>query len=125
MMRGIRGATTVKENNEEQIITNTKFLAEDMAKKNGIVAESISHVLISVTQDLNAGFPAKALRQITGWKYVPVMCMTEIDVPNSLKHCIRIMMAVNTDVDQKKIMHIYHHDAKQLRPDLTKKTGEQ
>lgn len=95
-----------------------------MVRLNGIAPEQVSHVFISVTKDLNAGFPAKALRLIPGWTYVPVMCMAEIDVPGSLPKCIRIMMVVNTDKKQETIEHVFHHDAKQLRPDLIKKKGE-
>lgn len=121
MIRGVRGATTVTENTESQILQNTKKLVEDMAAKNNIQPEIISHVFISVTSDLNAGFPAKALRQIAGWSYVPVMCMSEIDVPGSLSHCIRVMMIINTSYGQEEIQHVFHKDATVLRPDLIQK----
>lgn len=118
MTRGVRGATTVSENDEKQIITNTRILIEEMVEKNNIVPSDISHVFISVTKDVNAGFPARALREIQGWTYVPVMCMAEIDVPGSLPKCIRIMMVTNTTADQTTINHIFHNDAVKLRPDL-------
>jgi chorismate mutase len=121
--RGIRGATTVSENKEEVIIENTRILVEEMVEKNNIVPDDVSHVFISVTKDITAAFPAKALRLLpgTGWKYVPVMCMKEIDVPNSLMACIRVMMVVNTEKDQASIQHIFQNEAIHLRPDLTKK----
>lgn len=125
MTRGVRGATTVTENNETEIIENTRTLVIDMIKQNNIQAEMVSHVFISVTNDLNATFPAKALREIDGWTYVPVMCMREIDVPNSLQKCIRIMMVVHTDAEQKNVHHVFHNDAIKLRPDLVGKNGEQ
>lgn len=124
MTRGVRGATTVPENEATVIIENTKILIEEMVSKNGIDPSEVSHVFISVTKDITATFPAKALRKLTGWTYVPVMCMTEIDVPNSLKLCIRIMMVVNTDTPQHKIDHVFHNQAVNLRPDLTEKVGE-
>src|SRR5699024_9524448 len=96
MMRGIRGATTVNQNHAEVIVKETKIMIEEMAKVNQIEPEDIASVLISVTPDINATFPAKALRLIDGWKYVPVMCMPEINVPGSLSKCIRVMMTVNT-----------------------------
>ncbi len=68
-----------------------------MIKLNQIHPDSVASVFISTTEDINAAFPAKALRKFEGWTYVPVMCMQEIPVPNSLKMCIRIMMHVNTD----------------------------
>ncbi|SHN19549.1 chorismate mutase [Gracilibacillus kekensis] len=118
MIRGIRGATTVSNNEAEEIIEHTKIMIEQMAKKNNVEPDSIASVIISVTADLNATFPAKALRLIDGWKYVPVMCMPEIDVPNSLPLCIRVMMTVNTSRSQKDIEHIYLNEAIKLRPDL-------
>lgn len=121
MIRGIRGATTVTENEEEQIITTTKTLIEEMVTKNNIHPQDISHVLISVTDDINAGFPAKSLRQFDGWTFVPVMCMKEINVPGSLELCIRVMMVAQTDSEQKEIKHVYHNEAIKLRPDLIKK----
>ncbi|MDL4840805.1 chorismate mutase [Aquibacillus rhizosphaerae] len=121
MIRGIRGATTVLENEKDSIIDNTKILIQEMAKANHIVAEDIASVLISVTSDIDATFPASALRLIDGWMYVPVMCTKEIEVPGSLEKCIRVMMTANTKIGQKEIIHVYHHEAKKLRPDLTKK----
>lgn len=91
-----------------------------MVAKNNINQNDISHVLISVTNDINAGFPAKALRQIPGWTFVPVMCMKEIDVPNSLPLCIRVMMVTNSELDQKDVKHIFNNEAIQLRPDLNR-----
>lgn len=123
-MRGIRGATTVTENNEKEILTTTKTLIIEMAEKNNVEPESISHVFISVTKELNAGFPAKVLREIPDWAYVPVMCMNEIDVPHGLKKCIRIMMVAETSLNQKEVQHVFHNEAVKLRPDLIPATGE-
>ncbi|KKE79346.1 chorismate mutase [Oceanobacillus caeni] len=120
MTRGIRGATTALANDEKEILDVTKNLLEEMIEENRVQAHDVSHVFISVTKDLTATFPAKVLRTIEGWKYVPVMCMAEIDVPNSLERCIRIMMVTNTTTPQEEIHHIYHNEAVKLRPDLIK-----
>ncbi|GAA5415367.1 chorismate mutase AroH [Paraliobacillus ryukyuensis] len=119
MIRAIRGATTVSNNISEEILEKTSSLASEMIKQNAIKAEDVASVLVSVTADLNATFPAKAIRNLDGWTFVPVMCMQEIDVPGSLAQCIRIMMTVNTTIEQDKLNHIYHHEAKKLRPDLS------
>ncbi|HLQ97509.1 MAG TPA: chorismate mutase [Candidatus Dormibacteraeota bacterium] len=118
MTRGVRGATTVAQNEATLILENTRTLVEEMIKKNSITPENVSHVFISVTNDINAGFPARSVREIPGWSLVPVMCMKEIEVPNSLEKCIRIMMVIRTDKDQDEINHIFLNDAIQLRPDL-------
>ncbi|MBD8070249.1 chorismate mutase [Bacillus sp. PS06] len=118
MIRGVRGATTVVENNAEEILIATDQLIREMIEKNTIKASDVAQVLISVTDDIDAVFPAAALRKIEGWSFVPVMCMQEIPVMNSLKKCIRVMMTVNTAIDQEEIKHIYLGEAVSLRPDL-------
>jgi len=123
MIRGVRGATTTTENTEQAIVTNTKALMEDMIQWNDIQPEDVSHVFVSATKDLTAAFPAKSLRKIPGWVYVPVMCMQEVDVPGSLDRCIRVMMVTNTTLEQREVEHVFHYKAKQLRPDLVKKAG--
>lgn len=123
MIRGVRGATTVMENTEQAMITNTKELIEEMIRVNDVEAKDVSHVFVSATSDLTAAFPAKSLRQIPGWVYVPVMCMQEMDVPGSLSRCIRVMMVTETALEQQEVEHIFHYEAKQLRPDLVKKAS--
>lgn len=118
MMRGIRGATTVLNNNAREILAETEVLAKEMFARNHIRPEDVSHVFISATSDLNAVFPAKALRSLPGCKHVPVMCMAEIDVPGSLEKCIRIMMQAETDLKQDEVQHVFLNDAVKLRPDL-------
>lgn len=118
MVRGIRGATTVPVNEEEVILNATEELLHKIIEENHLEADSVGHVMITVTEDLNATFPAKALRRLKDWTYVPVMCSTEIPVPGSLPKCIRLLLTVNTEVAQKDVSHIYLEDAVKLRPDL-------
>jgi chorismate mutase len=118
MIRGVRGATTVNENNKEEIIEATESLLRQIIKENSIDPDMTASVIISVTEDITAVFPAQALRLIDGWKYVPVMCTREIPVEGSLQKCIRVMMHVNTEIPQKEIRHIYLGEAVKLRPDL-------
>lgn len=120
MIRGVRGATTVTSNTEEAIIAATDELLTQMIEVNQIHPDSVASIFISTTEDINAAFPAKALRKFEGWTYVPVMCMREMPVPNSLNLCIRVMMHVNTNLAQQEVVHIYLKNAKILRPDLTK-----
>lgn len=124
VVRGIRGATTVTENSEQEILRETKKLVLKMVEENHVNPTDISHVLFSLTDDLNACFPAKVAREMPGWTYVPVMCMREVDVPNSLPKCIRIMMTVNTTKPQDEIHHVFLNDAVVLRPDLVQKEGD-
>jgi chorismate mutase len=118
MIRGVRGAITVQEDNEAEIVSATERLLRQIIQENQISPEDVASIFISVTNDITAAFPAKATRLIEGWRFVPVMCMTEIPVPNSLRKCIRVMMHVNTSKVQQEIIHIYLEGAEILRPDL-------
>ncbi|WP_179392654.1 chorismate mutase [Sporosarcina sp. JAI121] len=121
MVRGLRGATTVEYDEEQSVLEATKVLVEEMAKENSISPSDIISVLVSTTTDVKSTFPAKAVRSINGWMYVPVMCTHEMDVPGSMPLCIRVLMHVNTDIPQRFIKHIYQNEAIKLRPDLQKK----
>ncbi len=118
MIRGVRGAITVKEDNEGEIVSATERLVRQMIQENQISSNDVASIFISVTEDISSTFPAKAVRLIEGWTYVPVMCMNEIPVPNGLKKCIRVMMHVNTIRVQEEIIHTYLDGAEVLRPDL-------
>jgi chorismate mutase len=120
VIRGVRGATTVKSNSDAEIFNATEELFVNIIERNEINPNDVASVFISTTEDIDAGFPAKAMRQLEGWKYVPVMCMREMPVPNSLKMCIRVMLHLNTDKAQHNIDHVYLHEAQILRPDLEK-----
>ncbi|GIN85667.1 chorismate mutase AroH [Heyndrickxia sporothermodurans] len=120
MIRGLRGATTVTQNIEMDIIHSTEELIKTMISQNDVEATDVASVFISVTPDINATFPAKALRRIPNWTYVPVMCMKEIDVDGSLPFCIRVMMHIHTNKEQHQMNHVYLKDTTVLRPELQK-----
>lgn len=113
-VRGIRGATTVKKNSQMEILAATKELLLEMQKNNNFQIEDIASIIFTVTSDLNAEFPAVAAREL-GWNDAPLLCANEINVPNSLPKCIRVLLQVNTDQDQKAIKHIYLRQATSLR----------
>jgi chorismate mutase len=121
MFRGVRGAITVKENNEEVIFQATDQLFKKIIHDNQIEPEQVASVFISVTDDITEAFPAKVLRSMEGWSYVPVICMKEITVRSALEKCIRVMMHINTSKSQQEINHVYLEDAVTLRPDLVAK----
>ncbi len=116
-VRGIRGATTAPANTKSDIIARTKEMLEALVKLNDIDLEDIASAIFSVTDDLNAEFPAVAARQM-GWLYTPLFCTMEIPVQGSLKSCIRVLLHVNTDRPQEEIKHVYLHEAEKLRPDI-------
>lgn len=93
--KGIRGAITVAENSPEAIGAATIKLLQEIMNKNKIEVHSISHAIFTLTKDLNADFPAKYARINLKWKEVPMMCFHELDVPNSLEKCLRVLLVVN------------------------------
>lgn len=118
--RGIRGATTVLHNEEQDILSATEELLQHIIAENSLNAEDVTSVWITVTPDLDAAFPARAIRAFDDWDLVPLMCATEIPVQGALPKCIRLLLHVNTMKSQREINHIYLNEAKKLRPDLTK-----
>jgi chorismate mutase len=117
--RGVRGATTVDGNTREEILAATRQLLALMIRLNSIESEDVASATFSLTRDLDAEFPALAARQL-GWLDVPLLCTYEVDVPGSLRQCVRVMLHWNTDKSQADIRHVYIKDAVKLRPDLSK-----
>src|SRR5712692_7358948 len=104
--RGIRGATTVEHNEREEILAATGELLELMIRQNDLHSEDVASAIFTVTEDLDAEFPALAARQL-GWTEVPLMCAREIPVPNGLGKCIRVLLHVNTTRSASAIQHVY------------------
>ncbi len=121
--RGIRGATTVDHNEQAEILEATAELLLLMMSKNDLLVEDIASVIFTLTEDLDAAFPAQAARQI-GWNEVALMCMREIPVPDSLGKCIRVMLHVNTTRSASEIQHVYLREAVSLRPAVELDTRE-
>ncbi|MBN2039328.1 MAG: chorismate mutase [Spirochaetes bacterium] len=117
MVRGIRGATTIESNTREDILERTMEMLEEIIVRNDIKREDIASAIFSVTEGLDAEFPAVAARKL-GWIYTPLFCTKEMPVKGSLGNCIRVLLHVNSDKAQKDFTHIYLHKAKSLRPDL-------
>ena len=116
--RGLRGATTASENTKKSIIEATTELLNSLIEANNLKKEDLAASLFTTTTDLNSEFPAVAARQI-GWGNVPLMNSHEMNVPGSLRNCIRVMILVNTSKSPEEMNHLYLRGAKVLRPDIT------
>jgi chorismate mutase len=120
-IRGIRGAVNCDANTISSILSATHELIKSIWAANpNLCPEDIASILFTVTPDLNAAFPAYAVREM-GWVNVPILCAQEIPVPGGLPSCIRVLIHWNTNLEQTSIEHVYLGEAKALRPDIAKK----
>jgi chorismate mutase len=117
-VRGLRGATTVEQNEAQVILDATQVLLEALLQANpGLRPEDVACAFFTLTEDLNSAYPAEAARRM-GWTNVPMLCAQEIPVPGSLPACIRVLLQWNTDLPQQAVRHVYLGKAARLRPDL-------
>jgi chorismate mutase len=117
-LRGIRGATTVDANTREAVLEATIELLNAIIEANDVRRDDIASVFFSTTPDVNAEFPAVAAREHMGWDDIALMCTHEMDVPGSLRMCIRILMHVNTVKRRDELHFVYLRGARALRPDV-------
>jgi chorismate mutase len=113
--RGIRGAIAVPANNKKNILAATKKLLTEMTKANKIEVKDIAAIFFTTTPDLNAEFPAAATREL-GWpSSLALLCGHEMNVPDALPRCLRVLMLVNTEKEPEEIIHVYLGEAKKLK----------
>lgn len=117
-MRGIRGATTVKENSVAAIEEATVEMLRAISQRNALHVDEIVAAFFTLTPDLTADFPARAARQM-GWD-VPMLDTQEVPVPEALACCIRVLVLVERS---ERVRHVYLGGARTLRPDLVEEEG--
>jgi chorismate mutase len=117
-VRGLRGATIATQNQPQSILDATQELLKALIQANpGLRPEDLSCAIFTLTEDLNAAYPAEAARRM-GWNEVPLLCAQEIPVPGSMPACIRVLLQWNTDLPQHSVRHVYLGEAAHLRPDF-------
>ncbi len=116
--RGIRGATTCEANTAEAILTATREMIALLVQANAIDPHTIAAAIFTTTPDLNAAYPAVAARAL-GWTDTALLCGHEMNVPDGLPRCIRVLVLWNTERSADQLVHIYLHGARNLRPDLS------
>ena len=112
--RGIRGATRASGNTADEIYGATKELLTALIESNQLEESKVATVFFTVTEDLDAVFPAAAARQL-GWTSTALMCAREIPVPDSMLGCIRVLILYNTDTPQSEVTNIYLNGTDALR----------
>lgn len=114
----IRGATSVKENTQEEIKTSVITLIKEIIKQNKINSSKIVNIIFTVTSDLNAVHPATVAREDLDLANTPMLCTQEMKVPGDLPQCIRVMIQVYANLTKDEVKHVYLKEATKLRPDL-------
>jgi chorismate mutase len=112
----LRGANSVARNDADSILSATAELIREMMARNELSPESMVSCLFTLTEDLDAEFPAVAARAL-GLSKVPLMCMREVPVPGSLARVIRTMVHYYAEQDHVP-RHVYLGEARTLRADL-------
>jgi chorismate mutase len=112
----LRGAISVDRNESQAILDATTELMRALMERNGLGPENVVSCIFTVTDELDAAFPAAAARSI-GFEAVPLLCAREIAVDGSLPRVIRVLIhyyAPEGHVSQ----HVYLREASALREDL-------
>jgi chorismate mutase len=112
----LRGATSVAENDADAILAGTDELMREILARNHLAAEDLVSCIFTLTEDLDAEFPAVAARNI-GLDSVPLLCCREIPVPGSMPRVIRVMLHFYAPVGHEP-SHAYVGEAQKLRTDL-------
>jgi chorismate mutase len=106
----------VARNDSAEILAATDELLRALIETNELQPDDIVSGLFTVTNDLDAAFPARAAEEF-GWNIVALLHATEIPVPGSLPKCIRLLVHAYTARSREEIKHCYLRGATVLRPD--------
>jgi chorismate mutase len=115
-LRGLRGAITVEQNDAEEILEATSELMKALVERNALSPEDVVSCIFTLTNDLDAEFPAVAARAL-GFEHVPLLCAREIPVPGALPKVIRVLIHYYPS-DGAEASHVYLRGAVALRTDL-------
>lgn len=116
-MIAIRGATTITEDTIENVKEAAIELIAEILKENEINMKDLISIIFSCTNDIKSTYPGKHIREHFNLNKIAIMHFNEMEVNNSLKKCIRVMLLVNID-ENNNIRYIYLRNAKNLRQDL-------
>ncbi len=114
----IRGATTIANDTKEEISLVVKELLDEIFSINDIKKSEARLFVFSLTTDIHSYHPAKAARE-NGYDFAPLFAAIEPDIDGGLPYCIRLMVFLERNIENREIKHIYQRGAKILRKDLS------
>ena len=114
----IRGATTIEQDCKEEISVVVKDLLAEIFTINNLDKKEVRLFVFSLTTDIHSYHPAKAARE-NGYDFAPLFSAIEPEIDGGLKRCIRLMIFVERDTENRNVKHVYQNGAKVLRKDLS------
>ncbi|MGH2989474.1 MAG: chorismate mutase [Solirubrobacterales bacterium] len=112
----LRGAAQAQRNDADAIVAATGELLEELMRRNELEPERLVSCVFTVTDDLDAEFPAVAARGV-GLDSVPLLCAREVAVPGSMARVIRVLVHYYAAADHVPA-HTYLGVTQELRSDL-------
>ncbi len=112
----IRGATTSKANTSIDIENSVVELIDELILRNSLDTNKILSITFTVTNDLDACFPASIARKRFGLESVAFLDCQQMYLSNDVDFCIRLMALVILPAESL-INHPYLRGASNLRSD--------
>ena len=112
----LRGANSVEANDAESILSATGELMRELMERNHLRAQDMVSCIFTLTEDLDAEFPAVAARRL-GLSKVPLLCAREVPVPGSMPRVIRTLVHYYAPEGHEP-RHVYLGETRALRADL-------
>src|SRR5260370_41587785 len=112
----LRGANSARANEAEAILSATDELMHELMERNQLKASAFVSCIFTLTDDLDAEFPAVAARRM-GPDRVPLLCAREGSGPGSMPRVIRVLVHYHAP-DGHEPRHVYLGEARALRSDL-------
>lgn len=122
VLRAIRGATGVEEDNEENIKKCVLDMCSAIFKQNDLNTADVVSVLFTVTGDIHAMNPATALRkgsnnnmaENVNVSLVPLFCAQEPEITGMAERTIRVMVTAYME-ENKAVSTVYINGTQNLR----------
>lgn len=112
----LRGAVQAERNDAEAIVAAAEELMRELMARNELAPERMVSCVFTVTEDLDAEFPAVAARR-AGLDSVPLLCAREVPVPGAMERVIRVLVHYYADSGHEP-SHTYLGETQELRSDL-------
>lgn len=116
-MTVIRGATTISQDNPDEIRAAVAELLNQIESRNSLKRDEILSMVFSNTSDIHSFYPAKAARE-AGFVSCSLFSAQEPEIDGGLALCIRVMIFVEKNITPR---HVYLRGARVLRKDLAQK----